>query len=137
MNVRFASGLFRLWVVLTMLWLAAAGVYIVVSYQTVPQHALIKGRIAFDDLIPAYEHCWKSSDGKEVNIDDFISDKDFAQIAECEGPASSRRHENRFLRRSKTATTFEICRYSAAWQNDSALSFCSARDSRDRFMRPD
>ena len=84
MKARFASGLFRLWVVLTMLWLAAAGVNIVVLYQTVPQHALIKGRIAFDDLIPAYEHCWKSSDGKEVNIDDFISDKDFAQIAECE-----------------------------------------------------
>ena len=84
MKARFASGLFRLWVVLTMLWLAAAGVNIVVLYQTVPQHALIKGRIAFDDLIPAYEHCWKSSDGKEVNIDDFISDKDFAQIAGCE-----------------------------------------------------
>jgi len=84
--MRVAAGLFRLWVVLSMLWLAAAGVYIVVSYQTVPQHHLIKGRIAFDDILPAYEHCWKHSDGKQIVdlADEFISDEEQLQIAECE-----------------------------------------------------
>jgi hypothetical protein len=33
MSVRVASGLFRLWVVFSVLWLAAAGAFIVVSYQ--------------------------------------------------------------------------------------------------------
>jgi hypothetical protein len=84
MRVRFAAGLFRLWIVLTVLWLGAAGTYIAVSYQNTPQHHLIKGRVAFDDLIPVYEHCWRSSDGKTVGIDDFISDEDMTRILECE-----------------------------------------------------
>jgi hypothetical protein len=84
MSVRVASGLFRLWVVFSVLWLAAAGAFIVVSYQNAPQHNLIHGQMAFDDLIPAYEHCWRSGDGKTLGPGEFISDKDFAQIAECE-----------------------------------------------------
>jgi len=83
--VRVASGLFRLWVVLSVLWLAAAGAYTFVSYQNAPQHHLINGRIAFDDLEPAYEHCFRHSDGKTVDIsNDFISDEEQAQIVECE-----------------------------------------------------
>jgi hypothetical protein len=34
------SGLFRLWVVLTLLWLAVAAAYIVVAYQNAPEHDL-------------------------------------------------------------------------------------------------
>jgi hypothetical protein len=68
-----------------MLWLAAAGAYIAVSYQTVPQHDLIKGRMTFDDLIPAYEDCWpwETSDGKKVDRSSY-SDAMLSEVAECE-----------------------------------------------------
>jgi hypothetical protein len=81
--MRIAAGLFRLWVVLSVPWLAVAAAYIVVSYQSAPEHDLTRGLI-FDDLVPAYEHCWKSSDGKKVNANDRISIEDLTQIAECE-----------------------------------------------------
>src|SRR5215469_6639126 len=81
--MRVAAGLFRLWVVWSVLWLAAAGVYTVVSYQSAPEHDLTRGPI-FDDLVPAYEHCWKSSDGKKVNANERIHIEALTQIAECE-----------------------------------------------------
>jgi len=80
MSVRVASGLFRLWVVFSVLWLAAVGAYTFVSYQDPPQHNLINGRPAFDDLIPAYGHCWSrwsSNDEDWVRIEDL-------PVAECE-----------------------------------------------------
>ena len=68
MTVRFASGLFRLWVVLSVLWFLGAGAYIVASYQNLPPHVMKSGQLMFDDLIPAYEHCWdyRTSDGRLV-----------------------------------------------------------------------
>ena len=81
--MRVAAGLFRLWVVLSVLWLAATGVYTVVSCQSAPEHDLTRGPI-FDDLVPAYEHCWKSSDGKKVNANERIHIEALTQIAECE-----------------------------------------------------
>ena len=90
MNVRVAAGLFRLWVVFSVLWLAAFGTYTVVSYQNAPQHNLINARPMFDDLIPAYEDCWSiwsngdSSDGKKLDGEDWVRIEDLPQVAECE-----------------------------------------------------
>jgi hypothetical protein len=83
MRVQVASGLFRLWVVISIMWLAVAGAYVVVSYQNVEQHDLTK-RGMFDDLTPGYEHCWRSSYGKKVESTDSISIEDLTRIAECE-----------------------------------------------------
>ena len=89
--MRVTAGLFRLWVVLSVLWLAAAGAYTVVSYQNVSLPDLKNG-LMFDDLIPAYEACWdyRTSDGKRVDRSRF-SDEALAQVAECE------RGEDRWL----------------------------------------
>jgi hypothetical protein len=84
MRFRIAAGLFRLWVVLSVLWLAGAGAYIIADYQDVALHDL-KQPVQFDDLIPAYEDCWdyRTSDGKQVDVTRF-SDQALAQVAECE-----------------------------------------------------
>ena len=81
MKVRFASGLFRLWVVLSVLWLVGAGAYIKVFYQNVVPPDLVHGQP--DDLVPAYKHCWVS-DGKKLDRNDFISLEALGLIAECE-----------------------------------------------------
>ena len=63
-------------------------VYIVASYQNVPPHVMKSGQLMFDDLIPAYEHCWdyRTSDGRLVDRRDF-SDQALVQVAECERTA--------------------------------------------------
>jgi hypothetical protein len=73
MRVRFASGLFRLWVVFSVLWLAGPGAYIIAGYQNAALHDL-KQPVQFDDLIPAYESCWdyRTSDGKQVDVTRFL-----------------------------------------------------------------
>src|SRR5215467_3832862 len=81
--MRVTAGLFRLWVVLSVLWLAAAGAYTVVSYQNVSLPDLKNG-LMFDDLIPAYEACWDYRPfGKKVDRARY-SDEALAQVAECE-----------------------------------------------------
>jgi hypothetical protein len=70
--MRVAAGLFRLWVVFSVLWLAAAGAITVVSYQDAPRHDLINARPAFDDLIPAYEQCWSSWRSSDSNGEDWV-----------------------------------------------------------------
>jgi hypothetical protein len=81
MRARVTSGLFRLWVVFSLLWFAAVGAYTVVSYQNVSQHDLVNGRPAFDDLIPAYAHCWSSWSS---NDEDWVRIEDLPPVAECE-----------------------------------------------------
>ena len=83
MRFRVAAGLLRLWVVLSVLWLAGAGAYIVDSYQNAPLPYLMSPAVKFDDLVPAYEHCWVS-DGKKVDPNDFIKIETLRLIAECE-----------------------------------------------------
>ena len=78
MSVRVAVGLFRLWVVVSVFWLAAAGAYIVVSYRSVELPDLKTDHVMFDYLVPAYEGCWYY-DGKKVD-----HSKPLAEIAECE-----------------------------------------------------
>jgi hypothetical protein len=88
MSVRFAAGLLRLWVVISFLWFAVAGAYIFAAYRDASLPDLTNKGLTFDDLVPAYEHCWKNSDGsKKVDRNDFISDEALAQIAECERTA--------------------------------------------------
>jgi hypothetical protein len=84
MRVRFAAGLLRLWVVLSVLWLAGVGAYTFIAYQDAPQHDLIPGRITFDDMI--YEQCWRAGDGKQLEYD-RIGNEDRTRIAECERTA--------------------------------------------------
>jgi hypothetical protein len=84
MKVRFVSGLFRLWVVFSVFWLAGAGAYIVAGYQNVALRDL-KRPVQNDDFIPAYEFCWdnyRTSGGKM----DIFSDMP-EQVAECERTA--------------------------------------------------
>jgi len=82
--MRVASGLFRLWVVFSVLWLAGVGAYTFVAYRDAAPPDLTKGHI-FDDMLPAYEHCWKTSDGStKVDRDGWIAVGALAQIAECE-----------------------------------------------------
>jgi hypothetical protein len=81
MKVRFALGLFRLWVVFGILWIAAVGAYTSVSYQNVPLRDLKGQPIIFDDLIPIYEDCWAS--GAKVDRGRF-SDEALAQVVVCE-----------------------------------------------------
>jgi hypothetical protein len=87
MRVRFALGLFRIWVVLSVLWLAGVGTYTYLAYQGAPLPDL-KRPVLFDDLIPAYEHCWdyRTSDGQKVDVSKF-SNEALAQVAECEREA--------------------------------------------------
>src|SRR6516165_8878375 len=73
MGIRVASGLFRLWVLASVFWLAAAGAYIVVSYRSVELPDLKTNQVTFDDLIPAYKDCWGADHSKPL-----------AEIAECE-----------------------------------------------------
>jgi hypothetical protein len=84
MRIRFAAGLLRLWVVFSILWLVGAGAYMTAAYQNTPLHDL-KQPVLFDDLVPAYEHCWdyKTSDGQKVDVTKF-SNEALAQVAECE-----------------------------------------------------
>jgi hypothetical protein len=82
--MRVAAGLFRLWVVLSLLWLAAAGAYTIISYQDAPRHDLINGRPAFADLIPAYEQCWSRWRTSESEGEDWVRVEDLPQVAECE-----------------------------------------------------
>ncbi len=81
--MRVVAGLFRLWVVLSVLWLAGAGAYIAASYQNAPLPDLKRPGVKFDDLVPSYEHCWVSY-GKKIDANDFISDEALGVIAECE-----------------------------------------------------
>ena len=84
MRVRFASGLFRLWVVLSVLWLAGVGAYTFTAYRDAPLPHL-KQPVMFDDLVPAYEPCWDytTSDGQKADVTKF-SDSALALVAECE-----------------------------------------------------
>jgi hypothetical protein len=84
MRVRFASGLFRLWVAFSVVWLAAAGAYPALAYQEVVPPDLKNGRM-FDDLVPRYEYCWdyRTSDGTKVDRKD-MGDSALMLIAECE-----------------------------------------------------
>ncbi len=84
MKVRVAAGLFRLWAVFSILWIAAAGAYTVMSYQNAPQHNLINARPTFDDLIPAYEYCWSSWRTSKWEGEDWVRVEDLPQVAECE-----------------------------------------------------
>jgi hypothetical protein len=88
MRVRVASGLFRLWVVFSILWLVGVGAYTFVAYRDTPLPDLKRPAVLFDDLVPAYEHCWdhRTSNGREPDRSRF-SDEELAQIAECERTA--------------------------------------------------
>jgi hypothetical protein len=74
MDSRVARGLFRLWVVASVLWIVGTAAYVTNSYQTVSLRDLKKG-LNFDDLVPAYAHCW---DYRTTNL---------AGVAECERSA--------------------------------------------------
>jgi len=89
MRVRFAAGLFRLWVVFSILWLLAVGAYTFVAYRDAVPPDLTHKQVIFDDLIPAYEHCWdnRTSDGQKVDPTGKFSGAALAQIAECEREA--------------------------------------------------
>jgi hypothetical protein len=58
--------------------------HMLAAYQNTPLPHL-KQPVMFDDLIPAYEHCWdyRTNDGQRVSVDRF-SDEALAQVAECE-----------------------------------------------------
>jgi hypothetical protein len=90
MKVRFASGLFRLWVVFGVLWIAAVGVYTGVSYQNVALPDLKGHQIIFDDLVPIYQDCWDYRTSNGERIRSGFSDEALAQIAECERTADRR-----------------------------------------------
>jgi hypothetical protein len=85
--MRVAAGLFRLWVVFSVLWLAGVGAYTFVAYQDAAPPDLTKGHI-FDDMLAAYEHCWdyRTNDGQKVDRSRF-SNEALAQVAECEREA--------------------------------------------------
>jgi hypothetical protein len=84
MSIRVAAGLFRLWVVFSILWLAGAGAYMIAAYKNTPLHDL-KRPVMFDDLIPGYEYCWdyRTSDGQKADVTKF-SNEALARVAECE-----------------------------------------------------
>ncbi|MGB6287743.1 MAG: hypothetical protein WBG18_25555 [Xanthobacteraceae bacterium] len=89
MKVRFASGLFRLWVVFGVLWTAAVGAFTSASYQNAALPDLKGHQIIFDDLVPAYHGCWyhRTNNGEERIMLDPVDDKLLAQLAECERTA--------------------------------------------------
>src|SRR5579864_4959658 len=92
MDVRVARGLFRLWVVASVLWIMGTAAYVTNSYQTVSLRDLKKG-MNFDEIVPAYKHCWDyrmTPGGVKLNSDQIIktfSDEALAVIAECERSA--------------------------------------------------
>lgn len=90
MDVRVARGLFRLWVVLSLLWIVGTAAYVTNSYQTVALRDLKKG-LNFDEFVPAYIHCWDyrmPPSGIKLNSDQVIkNDEALAVVEECERSA--------------------------------------------------
>ena len=83
--IRVATGFFRLWIVLSVLWIIGT---VVVTYQiadNVPTRDLTAAPSDFDDLLPAYSHCWdyRTKDGRRIDRKD-ISKELLLLVARCQ-----------------------------------------------------
>jgi hypothetical protein len=84
MQIRISTGLLRLWLVATVIWVA----YFALSFgsEYVALASKVKtNAVSFDDLIPVYKPCWdyRTEDGKNIDVTK-LSDSALIRIYECE-----------------------------------------------------
>jgi len=86
MAVRVALGLFRLWVVFSVLWVAAAAVYIIPSYLNVPMRNLTNS-LMWDDLSDERRDCLDNTklvQGSRTETPRFRDEAAEREVVECE-----------------------------------------------------
>ncbi|HMN51176.1 MAG TPA: hypothetical protein PKB01_03835 [Xanthobacteraceae bacterium] len=87
MAIRIARGLFRLWVVLAVLWIAVFSTVYYDSYNSLERKNRLQSNVHFNDQVTRYKHCWdyQAPDGKKVDLSDLskISDEALLTIYNC------------------------------------------------------
>jgi hypothetical protein len=84
MQIRWAHGLWRLWLVASLIWVTCFAVIYGSAYTALAPK--VKPSVGwFDDLIPKYKPCWdyRTDDGKNIDITK-LSDEALVRVYECQ-----------------------------------------------------
>jgi hypothetical protein len=84
MRIRWSRGLWRLWLVASLIWGGCFAVFYGTAYSALKNE--VKPSVGyFDDLIPKYKPCWdyRTDDGKNIDIKK-LSDEALVRIYECQ-----------------------------------------------------
>jgi hypothetical protein len=84
MQVRWSTGLWRLWVVGSLIWAILFAVIYGMAYTALPPKVTPSVGF-FDDLIPKYKPCWdyRTPDGKNIDIR-TLSDEALIRVYDCQ-----------------------------------------------------
>jgi hypothetical protein len=84
MQIRLAKGLWRLWLVASVIWVSYFSVSFGTAYVALAPRVKPVG-LSFDDLIPQYKSCWdfRTEDGKNIDIQQ-MSDAVLVGIYQCQ-----------------------------------------------------
>jgi hypothetical protein len=89
LGIRWSTGLWRLWVVASSVWVICFAVIYFTAYATLPSSVTpsdVKPAVGlFDDLIPKYKPCWdyRTDDGKNIDVTK-LSDDALIRVYECQ-----------------------------------------------------
>lgn len=83
-RIRWSRGLWRLWLVASLIWVGCFAVFYGTAYSALKNE--VKPSVGhFDDLIPKYKLCWdyRTEDYKKTDLE-RLSDEALARIYECQ-----------------------------------------------------
>lgn len=84
MRITWTRGLWRLWLVASVIWVACFVAFYGMAYSALPPK-VVPSVSLFDDLIPKYKPCWdyRTDDGKNIDIRK-LSDDALIRVYECQ-----------------------------------------------------
>lgn len=85
MRIQIGRGLWRLWLVASVIWVGGFSIYFYSAYQRLAPKTIQHGTLTFDDLIPSYKPCWdyRTEDGRNIDIKQ-LSDSALVKVYACQ-----------------------------------------------------